>query len=920
MAPVPVSLPQELGDATTAILARFTAQTDVDVKWDYLRDDPGGTPFDFTTFLVDAAVTTYDVDGRLWEIFYTLEDKAAEESKPVTPKEAGAYQTYDITTDEGLTPPAKALLFEWTNVAIPATTTKLKVSLKAILRSATSRQIEWSITVTRTAGDGASLDRVRAPVVWLKGPSATDATFTTNHTAQKRTRVLVPNMLASNLKPLAKNSDWFGWVDNLWTYSQYYPGLHAFQLLAACGLNNTPDSAYRKAFYLSAEDKDHHYKDFTLDPVKTAGNDSYLRFSVVHYPPFAKLDGTRSTWANEHQTSYFTMTGIVLCTDDQWWVDICSHYRTRLSAIGALPPLLEDVAGGSVLNQKWVAGNTWVGHAQLLSKFKGVEYAAAIERTTEFMQYVLQNAHVSTNPLYAQIQQYLKGGLSSVENIGRPWKTHPKGLDEGLQPMFLRMAQKGVHFIAYTRPGDLRRDLGYDVDPTLTHFKDRYGAVAGDGTTVPLNVGAGADVASFWKKTVGSEVLAANFSGVYLDAFVGGGFTLSYPGKAALHADHGGNYGHTGRKTILEAIRPFIEAQNLPGLSGADALLVTENHEEGLSQLCDIQQQDYSVLPGLYLLAESVVRTDLGAVPNLSTAARNMTPSLHGLIYGDRTQTVHLQIPLSNAPLASNTDWNPSGGKPGITADELVDVHCLMRGMLFTDGRRQIEQVNYDFYHHTGGVHADTVGFNDFLLDPGQKNQDDTEKDPTDAGQTIKLFVQLLFRSLGRAYAGQFVNLGLMQRPLSVDYSDVNVNRVSNFIANLADWDSAQGVRSFALPFAAGSTTWVYDSAAFELPRVFHSMWKSPAAPAPPPNNVVGLVLVNWSRAAADWWATFVPGNYGISTNYDVKRLVLGGSPTTLAAAQTGTITIGTPAATPTVSLGAQVPAHSIDVITFEPV
>ena len=181
MAPVPVSLPQTIGDATALLTAAFTAEAAVGVKMDTITHDPGGTPLAFVTTLVDSGVE--ELDGRLWELDYTLEGKdTAAAGSPLTPKDAATFAAFDVTADEGLTAfgsnPA-ALMFRWTGVAMAGATDTLQVELTALIRSTSSKQVEWTMAITRegTPAQDASIDGVVCPLVWLKGPTATSAAF-----------------------------------------------------------------------------------------------------------------------------------------------------------------------------------------------------------------------------------------------------------------------------------------------------------------------------------------------------------------------------------------------------------------------------------------------------------------------------------------------------------------------------------------------------------------------------------------------------------------------------------------------------------------------------------------------------------------------------------------------------------------------
>jgi hypothetical protein len=158
-----------------------------------------------------------------------------------------------------------------------------------------------------------------------------------------------------------------------------------------------------------------------------------------------------------------------------------------------------------------------------------------------------------------------------------------------------------------------------------------------------------------------------------------------------------------------------------------------------------------------------------------------------------------------------------------------------------------------------------------------------------------------------------------MQRPLAVDYASVNVTKKTNpFSVYLNSAKvSLLGARVFQLlPGAysviftgdAVTTGWI-GSALYSVPAVMHSMWRSP-------EGDIGLALVNWTNANADWIATFNPSRYGITPPYDIVRVGEGGAETVIdAGIGAGDRTIGN-AGGPATNIGTIGP-FSVQILQF---
>lgn len=929
---VPLVLPHTMPGGARMDL-QFSASATVGVTLDYVRHKTGGN-FDFITKLVDPAVTAESLDGRLWEVGYTLRPfEGTEGSGIVSPRDAASFDAYDVSLSQGTTPPAEALLFVWKGVAIPGARGGDRIAVSLMVRLDTDEKVARFWTwVTREHGQSCSIDYIDGPILWIKGPALPNG-GETHLVGQKRTRVLLGlASLPSDLPAPAINSPLHDWASSAVSLSATHPNPNQMlQCFALCSLNSvaTPDPAYRRVFYAGTEDTGQLWlKDYRYQGYRYRGggaDDGYMKWTVRHYPPFETMVGSEqgTDWRGSWAQSYPVVVGAMQADADSFWYDVAEYYRDRMATLGLFPPRTE-------LNPRLTA--SWNQKPSLF--FPVIDIGAYLPRTRTALDYfetcletlrairlALRSPHVDDDYAVLHFQTWLNNGFQAG-TVGNPPKPNPSiyRVADGLTTLMEHAAAEGIRVSAYTLPHNVGVTSGWmPFLPDGAFRQDRSGALVSLlAGTYELEVGS-PDMLPYWRHVTG-WVRALGFGGIYLDAYSGGGFRRWFGAHGKPLPRGGGNRGSGIKTTFVDTVRQIMQGP----AADPEVLLFSEVHEEGLLGLWDWIGSLKGYQPTHMLLAEETLS---GAVSDLSIEARDMQPPLVEMVLHEYQPTQHLGIPFVNCLLATNTDWQPFGGMPGLSAAELRDLFCWVHAGFLANGSRPVSPVyQSEFDGWDGAVTSDPSGVSQALVLRGSAQSPnslrvDPVKDPSGIGMVIASFLRVLLETEVRAYGGQFTMFGRMLRPIAVDYTSVNVARATN---PYRVFDPALGkvrvdpltpFRPFLLPTGYAFTEFIPEQAArlkadFEVPAVLSTMWQSP-------EGLVGLVLVNWTDAAASWVGTFDPSLYGITPPYDVSRLVLGGAPIALAAAVgAGGTTIGTTGSGATIDLGT-LPARSTAVITF---
>lgn len=915
---IPLTLPATLSSGS-AIDLEFVAASDpkIGVRLGGLLCR-AATPYTFEPSLEDVA-TDPIADGRLWEIDVALRPDLNTSPVKITPAMARSFHAWDASA---VVAQDHAFLFSWRGVDVPNSQDgdRFQVDILVTLNDGDVMS-RWRGWVHRERGASASIDGFRMPILFLKGP-ALPLGVETHFEAQKRARFCYPEAI-SLITPRngGANSPLWNWLDNGGLITRRLPSgvLMPWCVVASLNSNSgTPDPAYRKMLFFGAEDPAPYGKRFEFQGRVSAADEGYMRLSMTHYPEFIdKLGDQRPTdYGCTYVTPYDIDVGALVAQDDHFWFDAASYYRSRVEAIGFMPPKNEQNPDRTTRLSR--------GYSPLITitkeanAFKGQEYSDHVAKVARSLRVACMNPFAEPVPTL-HLQSYLNNRLPEADNqISNP----PADIlnDPNIPvmtglPAVLRELREVDGLIAsgYTLPGLLADGpLGWFPPSTVLRYtRDGLVIEAGVPLRKLLNIAA-PDHPAFFLKIV-TQLIRGGFSAVYLDVFSSTGAGLEFGELTSFHPRFGGRFWLDAKKRLVDIIRALLRST-----FGSVSHIMSEAPEEGVSSKLDYTTRGQQYLWGHMLLAEEIVNPAVGVVSDLSDDARWMNPPLWEAVYHDRELFSDFVCAPQNVALATNTEWNPSGGKAGLSAAEFIRLQCWSWATVFVGGGTPQFTVQMDFEGPTGTSNLLV------LRDPKNGNpMPNYAKDPTGAGMVIMSYLRaIIAANYDRSYAGQFTLLGEYLRPLSVDYSLIDkIQNPCYDVGQLAGKVDATEVptmagiiRSFGIVPQTYFQTQLWTQAlefTFDVPRIYHSMWRSP-------EGVVGLVLSNWSEIAADWIGTFDPSKYGVATPYTIRRLTLGGAAVVLdAAIGAGTRTVGTSGTTPDTDIGSM-GARSIVVLTFE--
>jgi hypothetical protein len=259
----------------------FTADAEVGVVLTRLRHKEGSN-FDFTTTLDDTTLPT-GPNGRLWQIEGRL--RGATATVIVDPSMARGFRSWSATAVYG---GAVSYTFDWVDVAVPGCNDTLQVQLTCKLLDADDRTAQWFVHVSRGRGESFCIEKVLAPMLWIKAPTEPRAAES-HYVGSKRARVLIPQLTISSNTLFGQNGSPYALAFHGVQSELTHPGEQPLQLWAICS-GNDQGASYRRTIFGHSLDTTGYHKTFRYRGLKqTAGGDqTYTLVAFVHWPSFAK--------------------------------------------------------------------------------------------------------------------------------------------------------------------------------------------------------------------------------------------------------------------------------------------------------------------------------------------------------------------------------------------------------------------------------------------------------------------------------------------------------------------------------------------------------------------------------------------------------------------------------------------------------
>ncbi len=679
---------------------------------------------------------------------------------------------------------------------------------------------------------------------------------------------------------------------------------------------------------VSPRDANGYFKRYRVRGLRNdSTNVAYMQFGVEHFPPYAddnasnpQLAQTPDGYGNTYQSRWAVTLGAITAVTQDWWYDVLADYRdnwvltrglqaieanSELSDLVKNPSLFVAVAQSNPNPSTYTLG--YQGSAYLEKALRITEaYKLALGGTDGLVYLHTQNtrsdavAAGSTDfPFHANALPNLRSIVATAKVRGIRFSFHifARGIliePQQLAPvveLYRRMPRNGTLYARGGAPslassGTIQCDLGHTE---FLRWLEEF----------------------FLPHWLGDF----NSSGMYLDGFLGQGALHYHLGGTAEAPAHGGKYFSDGKRRILDWLRPRIRASSLyvPGGNDTGAAVFGEAPEEALIGKCDLVQDGYLHIPWSSLMAEPAALSSIGmSLTDYPVATRNMAIPTFNAVYHEFQPTFRFMLPWSSGALATAPPFHDGGGgKPGCTAAQLRDLLAFVTAAAVNAG-----------YQPGHGLHYYTDKDAE-LLNPVEPsgatratNFSPDGRDPSGVGATIALFARTLHAAMQRDHAGQFVMFGRLQRPLPVDYASAGITKQTNPLS--IGHDTSGVLKSKVSELQTLCTPYFYDpeqtawafglDPGFSIPAVLHALWRSP-------EGLLGMVLVNWTNAAANWIASFNPTLYGILGNYDVNVLNLN-QPPTLVGNFGGTLNIGNTASLPDIDIGV-LAARSITVVTF---
>lgn len=839
--------------------ATMTADATVGVSFTQLTHKTGGD-FDITTSW-DSTSDLAEADGRLWELAATLRNGT---EVLVGPADAGAFQAYDVSDIYGGT----AFLFEWTRVPIAGADDldRVWVRVLAHLEDEDDPHLVWTSWFGRERGESCTITSFTSPVVFVENFAA-PRDVENGLEASKRLRLLLPQLSFNANGQFWENvaAILYCTANGAKTMLAHEMGVPLFGLFNA---DNEGAGAYRRTLYGHHCDTRGFRKGFRVVGAHNEDEDeAHVKLGFVHYPrwstSFAKArlvspSGVDllppSLYRNSYSQPYSVRIGVLTAATDDWWYDLCEVYRDWYEE--NLAPVPHAVATD---RSTWTTGGgIWSGSINIPS-ITSIPTADVLPRFLAVTEGYRLALGLNAIPTVFEIQSTGPdgGGLNMSGDDG------VSKLSSGLRSICEAALAQGMIPSFFTEPTFVQ--AGTVSMPWDMILVDSNGRVYQTPVIDQLSSEARARLIQVYRNLISRQGLRSP----YLDLFVGFGPLRNHPTGLseladALHSHWGSSADQTiGRRLFLQELRAAIAQE-----AGSAATPVSsETPEEGLSELVDLTQDGYHFVPSHLALAEPFIFDPAGpysaipGIPDLTAddypmSARQMTPPIWQCVHHQWSTTGRFGITPLNIGLATNLNYANGPTYPGMTADELIDAHCMTAAHIWINGMRHL--LDHDTGHDFPLVEkVDSMTW-----------QADATNDPDGTGLTIFAFYALLqqLASGGGPLAPYLVH-GKMLRPFQVDIASADVSKQENPIfacrqAAPAAWRAVPYVYGFGYASQASIALWDQGpgtntgTQAFDVPQVLHSVWQDA-------EGHIVLVLVNWSDDEADWLGTLDIPLYG---------------------------------------------------------
>lgn len=815
--------------------------------------------------------------------------------------------------------PGTAWIFEWRGVAIAGAPDgdTLWVRIAVLAPSGGTNRLCWLGWCGREVGNSARIETFIYPVIALQNYCAPDAAESELESG-RRLRLLVPmneqntmplqvcNMPVAALAQVGMPERTVGHIGPVW--------FSAFAATCSCTPFDTDN--VRRIFMLQVRDGDDHHSTLAFRCIQDP-SDVYVMLKLGQSVPFERgfargpiepgVHGAmlfpESTWGNSAGPRTIVELHAFQAATDDWWYDCADRYRTmmleeRLDLVRKInnPDLATFGKGPNLL----IATMTFAPKParlpyltnellQLVDLYLAAHAQSDVSLTNRVLVHLQlwQNGHQNVNncnPNFEDIVPEVYSCVAALKERGvrvslymiaqndfldTSWY-RAKGLDVLLAHTLdgsPRQADdaEGLHFVQYDR-----RDPNFHHDVPFRIHLEIVGKV---GTTA-----------------------------CYTDAFTGGVDTLGVSGGEGGARCASGNDQRAyvkGQKATIARLRELM--RNKPNGVDPDFPVFAEAQQEGLPT--DWQGGGYEMIPGHVDLGDETFLEliyGVGLVPTQFTDSpvqlRVPIPPIFQCINSRFVNVGRFSVTPTTGVLSTSSLQTPGHG---LTAAQWLDSLCCAWAVLRIQGI-----CSFLFGHNSDYLRGPAT------IDGGGNIQVHPEN-PTGEGVTFLAFSKALFQALRFDHAGQFLQDGTMQRPLQLDWPS---GRIASAVNPASYYTNVYG-RDGVLP-ALESFWFIYHQgllptgeAAFQVPKVLHSVWKAN-------DDTIGIVLINWTSAAADWEGTVQPSLYGFGAGArTVSRLTLGGAPVVLGASAAATFTLRSAAAPGgTIYLG-HLAARSITVL-----